>query len=140
MRLATLAGLTAIAAAATACDALKSATLRDGLFTRRTTLLRAEGKTVPLGPSEGANDVLPASIRIGPGRSCEIDARIARIRCSYRIERDSLFIDEAGERTVVALAGRVRGDTLDLDLLGAAIILQGPSDLRATLTFVRAGR
>ena len=83
---------------------------------------------------------LPPAIRIESDGSYEIDARVARIRGTYRIDRDSIFFDETdGQSRRVAFAGQVRGDTLDLDFIGASVALSGPPDAKAILTFVRTG-
>lgn len=77
------------------------------------------------------DDIPLTSIRVVDARKYEADFTVARLRGTYRIDHDSVFFDEQRDgKTLVSLAGVVRGDTLVLRIVGLAAIQNGPDVVR----------
>lgn len=122
-----------------ACNLRDRTEPTEGLYRRTGASIVYENKVHPISRGDDVDVALPPSIRIEKGNVYELDARLVRIRGTYRVERDSIFFEEgeAGLRKV-ALLGRVIGDTLLLRLLGAGVALDAPPDAELLSRFVLA--
>lgn len=102
---------------------------REGLYRRADPIRTADGDTIPI----------LQMIRMERGGVFEADMVVARIRGTYRLERDSIFFDEPrpGGGAAVAMAGRFVADTLAVRIVGVELLTDGA--VRGTpLRFIRS--
>lgn len=90
-------------------------------------------KTDPIG------EAIPPAIRISAKHIYEVDARITRMRGTYRVERDSVFFDDRGPNgaVVVSFFGIVNGDTLQLRAPTVLMALGAEPGMELIMNFVR---
>ena len=123
--------------AALGCSSSKSDATATKEFTRYRALMSQGGYTLPELPAE-ALTTMPAVVRLTGGNGFEVEGGPLAMRGKYRLERDSIFLDQDSDgKKRLAFAGRLVNDTLHLRLIPDYEV--GDSSTEATWVLSFAG-
>jgi hypothetical protein len=109
-----------------------------GEFRRYRALMSQGGMTLPELP-EAALASFPSIIRLKAGNSFEVEGGPLAMRGKYRVERDSIFLDQDSDgKKRLAFAGQLLGDTLHLRMIPDYDVGDGSTEATWHLSFARS--
>lgn len=124
--------------AAVGCVQHKSGPQITGEYRRYGAQMSQGGYVLPTLPEEALTN-FPATVRFDKAHGFETDGGIVLFRGRYRMERDSIFLDEESKDTTrLAFAGRLFGDTLHLHWLPDYDVGPDSTEAEWQLFFVRS--
>ena len=124
--------------AALGCSQSKSDSTATREFTRYRALMSQGGYTLPELPDE-ALATMPLVVRLIDGSGFEVVGGPLAMRGKYRLERDSIFLDQDSDgKKRLAFAGQLVSDTLHLRLIPDYDVGDGSTEATWTLSFARS--
>lgn len=110
---------------------------KPGVYGRTTLALISDGKEAEV-ENDAISEAFPASITILDAQAAKVTTNGKESPAQYIFERDSIFIgDEHTAARNSPFAGRVHGDTIELLVRGAPPTVQGATDTRVHMRFIR---
>jgi hypothetical protein len=107
-------------------------------YTRYGAQMSQNGYVLPT-PPEGSLTGFPSVVRFDNANGFEVESGVGPMRGRYRVERDSIFLDEETDgKTRLAFAGRLFGDTLHLHWLPDYDVGPDSNEAEWQIFFVRS--
>ena len=107
-------------------------------FTRYRAVMSQGGYVLPELPDAALTN-FPSVVRLDNANGFHVDAGAFQMQGRYRLERDSIFLDQAnGDSTRLAFAGRLVNDTLQLHWIPDYDVGPNSNEAQWQLFFVRS--
>lgn len=130
--------LVAAGVAALGCTQNKRGPTVIGEFTRYGAQMSQGGMALPALPDAALTN-FPSVVRLDNANGFEVDAGAFQMHGRYRLERDSIFLDqESSDTTRLAFAGRLFNDTLHLHWIPDYDVGPDSNEAEWQLFFVRS--
>jgi hypothetical protein len=130
--------LVAASLATLGCKQAKHDPTVTGEFTRYGAQMSQGGVVLPELP-DAALANFPSVVRLDNAHTFQVDAGVFQMSGRYRLERDSIFLDEQkGDTTRLAFAGRLFNDTLHLHWIPDYDVGSDSTEAAWQLFFVRS--
>ena len=124
--------------AALGCSSSKSDATSGREFTRYRALMSQGGQTLPELPAEALTS-MPLLVRLTDGNGFEVEGGPLQMRGNYRLERDSIFLDQKSDgKARLAFAGQLVNDTLHLRMIPDYDVGDGSTEATWVLSFARS--
>ena len=124
--------------AAIGCAQNKRGPMVTGEFTRYGAQMSQGGVALPQLPNAMLTN-FPSVVRFDNANGFQVDAGVFKMQGRYRLERDSIFLDQENSGTTrLAFAGRLVNDTLRLNWIPDYDVGQDSTEANWELFFVRS--
>ena len=124
--------------AALACSPSKSSSTATKEYRRYRALMSQGGQTLPELP-DAALTSMPSVVRLADGNSFEVEGGPLAMLGKYRLERDSIFLDQDSDgKKRLAFAGQLVSDTLHLRMIPDYDVGDNSTEATWVLSFARS--